>query len=229
MDAIKTGILIRQIRKEKNMTQQQLADAIHVSVPAISKWENGHGFPDITLLAPLASSLGISVSELLNGEKCEPEMNVLADRTVNDVIQLSEEQKKKKIIAAIVITATIVALLMLSLTFLLQDVGSVKNYFSPRIYTSISNEKQGDEWQRLDFGESGYLNFDSVFFSRICTNDANSAGEVHLKFIDVNGDVIIDNITIKAGESTELEALKRNTDYFVEIKCGNGQFFINFR
>lgn len=229
MDAVKTGILIRNIRKEKNMTQQQLAEEVHVSVPAISKWENGHGFPDITLLVPLASSLGVSVAELLNGEKNELERNITTDQTVNNVIQLSEEQKKKKILAIIVITAVIVAVLMVSLAFLLQNVGSVHSYFSPRIYTSISNKEQCDEWQRLEIGGAGYLNFDSMFFSRICTNDGNSAGEVQLKFIDVNGNVIIDNLTIEAGKSAELMALKRNTVYFVEVKCGNGQFFITFR
>lgn len=228
MDAIKTGILIRKIRKEKNMTQQQLAEAIHVSVPAISKWENGHGFPDITLLAPLASSLGISVTELLDGERSEPEMSTLVDRTVKDVIQLSEGQRKKKTIATIVITASIVVVLMLSFAFVVQEVGSVKNYFSPTIFTSIYNEEQCAEWQRLEIGETGYLNFDSRFFSKICTSDGNSAGEVQLRFTDVNGDIIIENVTIGAGKSAELLTLKRNTDYIVDVKCGNGRFFINF-
>ena len=62
-----TGSVIRSLRENKGMTQEKLADAIHVSTKAVSKWETGKGFPDISLLEPLAEALGISVIELLNG------------------------------------------------------------------------------------------------------------------------------------------------------------------
>ena len=63
-----TGITIRQLREKKNMTQSQLAEKIEVSPKTVSKWETSKGLPDITLLDPLASALGVSVMELLSGQ-----------------------------------------------------------------------------------------------------------------------------------------------------------------
>ncbi len=68
MDRYVTGAVIRRLRENKQMTQEDLAQKIHVTGKAVSKWETGQGFPDITLLEPLAKALGISVIELLSGE-----------------------------------------------------------------------------------------------------------------------------------------------------------------
>lgn len=63
-----TGSIIKKLREDKKITQQQLADKLGVSDKTISKWETGKGYPDITLLEPIASELGISVIELMAGE-----------------------------------------------------------------------------------------------------------------------------------------------------------------
>ena len=68
MDNYVTGAEIRRLRERRGMTQEGLAERIHVSAKAVSKWETGRGFPDISLLEPLAEALGISVIELLSGE-----------------------------------------------------------------------------------------------------------------------------------------------------------------
>lgn len=79
MNREKTGALIAAARKEKNMTQKDLAKALHVSDRAVSKWERGAGFPDVGLLEPLANALGLQVLDLLRGEEqeeAEPEVTV---------------------------------------------------------------------------------------------------------------------------------------------------------
>ena len=68
MDRYVTGIVIRKLRENKRMTQEELAEKIYVSSKAVSKWETGQGFPDISLIEPLAQALDISVIELLSGE-----------------------------------------------------------------------------------------------------------------------------------------------------------------
>ncbi len=68
MDNYVTGAMIRSQREKKNMTQEELAAKIHVSGKAVSKWETGKGYPDISLIEPLAGALGISVLELLSGD-----------------------------------------------------------------------------------------------------------------------------------------------------------------
>ncbi len=67
MDKYVTGAVIRKLREERKMTQEELARIINVSAKAVSKWETGRGLPDISLLEPLAGALGISVIELLSG------------------------------------------------------------------------------------------------------------------------------------------------------------------
>ena len=68
MDKYVTGAVIRRLRENKKMTQEELAEKIFVSSKAVSKWETGQGFPDISLMEPLAKALDISVIELLSGE-----------------------------------------------------------------------------------------------------------------------------------------------------------------
>ena len=63
-----TGSAIRLLREKKGYTQKQLAERLMVSDKAVSKWESGRGLPDISLIEPLAKTLGISVAELLSGE-----------------------------------------------------------------------------------------------------------------------------------------------------------------
>ena len=68
MDKYVTGAVIKKLRESKKMTQEELADRLFVSSKAVSKWETGQGFPDISLLESLAKALDISVIELLSGE-----------------------------------------------------------------------------------------------------------------------------------------------------------------
>lgn len=68
MNKYVTGAVIRKLREENKMTQEMLAERLHVSAKAISKWETGRGLPDISLIEPLAKGLGISVLELLSGQ-----------------------------------------------------------------------------------------------------------------------------------------------------------------
>ena len=73
MDQIKIGKFIAELRKSKNMTQQQLAEKIGVSSKTVSKWETGRGMPELSTLKPLSDELGITINELLNGEKIKKE------------------------------------------------------------------------------------------------------------------------------------------------------------
>ena len=87
MDQVKIGKFIAELRKEKNMTQQQLGDKIGVSFKTISKWENGRGMPDLSSLKPLSESLDISINELLSGEKIKKEqyVNKLEENIINTI------------------------------------------------------------------------------------------------------------------------------------------------
>ena len=64
MNQYVTGEVIKEMRKQKHMTQLQLADHLGVTDKTVSKWENGKGYPDIALLEPIADAFQISVTEL---------------------------------------------------------------------------------------------------------------------------------------------------------------------
>ena len=73
MDAKATGGLIARRRKERNWSQGDLAERLHVTDKAVSRWETGRGLPSLDLLEPLAEALGLTVSELLSGRELTPE------------------------------------------------------------------------------------------------------------------------------------------------------------
>ena len=68
MNQYVTGAMIKALREKNRLTQAQLAQKLHISDKTVSKWENGKGFPDISLLEPIAQAFGISVSELMAGK-----------------------------------------------------------------------------------------------------------------------------------------------------------------
>ena len=65
MDQIKTGKLIRKLRTDMGLTQKQLAERLHVSDKAVSKWETGNGCPDLSLLSALSEVFGADIEVLL--------------------------------------------------------------------------------------------------------------------------------------------------------------------
>ena len=71
------GQTIHRLRLERGLSQADLADRLEVSRQSISKWETSRGLPDITLLEPLASTLSVSVAELLSGETYAPGQEIV--------------------------------------------------------------------------------------------------------------------------------------------------------
>lgn len=96
MDQIKIGGFIAKERKQKKLTQQQLADILGISNKTVSKWECGNGLPEISLLLPLCTELDISVNELLSGERLkDEEYRQKAEENMMNLMQEREENKKK--------------------------------------------------------------------------------------------------------------------------------------
>lgn len=95
MDQKKIGQFMGQRRKEREMTQKELADVIGVSDKTISKWETGNGLPDITLLNALCKALEINVNELLSGEKLPPETySEKAEENMMNLLKENESTRK---------------------------------------------------------------------------------------------------------------------------------------
>lgn len=98
MNQEKIGKFISQLRKEKNMTQQELADKLGVTDRAISNWENGRRLPDYSLLKDLCDILSISINELLSGEKISKEdYKNKADENLMSALENSSFSLQEKI------------------------------------------------------------------------------------------------------------------------------------
>ncbi len=117
MDAGRLGAFIAECRREKNMTQADLAMKINVTDKAVSRWERGIGFPDINTLEPLASALGVSVLELMKSEKITSNevTKETADGIVIDTLnaaKLQRRQERKEALGILGVTAGIVIFIL---------------------------------------------------------------------------------------------------------------------
>lgn len=108
MDMSKTGALIAERRREKGLTQRELAGQLSVSAAAVSKWERGLSFPDVTVLGPLGAALGLTAAELLAGEQDAPPQ----EESLRSLLGLAGEQlrqqaKQQRRIAAAILAAAL--------------------------------------------------------------------------------------------------------------------------
>lgn len=98
MDNSKTGAFIKELRKEKNMTQRDLAELLHITDRAVSKWERGLCAPDIALLEPLSQALGVSILELMEGSRTlERTPAMEAEEGVRHLLDYSKSELAHKI------------------------------------------------------------------------------------------------------------------------------------
>ena len=94
MDQLKIGKFIAECRKTKNLTQMQLAEKLGITDKAISKWERGIAMPDSSTMLELCDILGISVNELLSGEKISMEKNQKNEQLLLDMAKELERKNK---------------------------------------------------------------------------------------------------------------------------------------
>lgn len=124
MDVFVFGNFIKERRKEKGMTQKALAEKVSVTDKAISRWENGHGFPDIESLEPLADALDISLLELMHSQIDEREFieradvdAILAEAVQMSVNDIMKAKRKRWILTAVIGLLLVIIILLLMTSF----------------------------------------------------------------------------------------------------------------
>lgn len=112
---------------EKNqLTQDDIAEACNVTRQAVSKWENGNGFPEVSLLLPLCNELEITVNELLSGERVSEEDYLKkAEENMVNLVRETQESKKKIVLSAMIAGLTIIAAVPL---FILSGMLEMENW-----------------------------------------------------------------------------------------------------
>ena len=138
MDQMKIGKFIACCRKEKNLTQMQLAEILNISDRAVSKWENGKSLPDSSIMLTLCKELGITVNDLLSGEVVT--MDNYNQELENKVLELiKEKEKSDKHLLSLEVVIGILSVIILFVPII---VGA---------YLSI------EEWKRVLIAFSGFI------------------------------------------------------------------------
>jgi len=138
MDNKKIGQYIAMCRKEKGLTQRDIAEKLYITSKAVSKWERGLSLPDISLLEPLAKELGVSIAEILKGETiCKLEKNVVDNLITASGQEYVSKTKEKyartsALLASFVIILCICAsLLTLHYWNIQKDLSTIGNHYHP--------------------------------------------------------------------------------------------------
>lgn len=115
MDQGKIGKFIAKLRKDKKMTQEELANKLGVNSRSVSRWENGKCMPDLSLLVPLSKELGMSVNDLLSGKKNDNDncQEVFEENIVNIVSKVDKDKRKYKLKIACILLGIILILIPL--------------------------------------------------------------------------------------------------------------------
>lgn len=149
MNQEKIGKFIAYCRKEKNMTQEELAQKLHLTDKAISKWKNGRCLPDLSILEPLSKTLDVSINEILSGEKIkEEELKDHTDKNIIDVVNYSDE-KIKRIKRTIKVSSIIMIIALATLMFA-SDYDHIKEGKKPDFMFLVS--KKDNKYTYLGLG-----------------------------------------------------------------------------
>ncbi len=115
MDQIQIGRFIASCRKEKNLTQEQLAEKLGVTSKSISRWENGRNMPDLSLFHPLCDELDITINDLIQGKKLSvEEQKKYSDQNAFSVLMTKKELENMQLLTEILIVAGIVITMTLT-------------------------------------------------------------------------------------------------------------------
>lgn len=132
MNNEKIGLFIAKLRKDKKMTQMDLADKLHITDRAVSKWERGICMPDVSLLSELSIILDISIAELLNGEKSNKKID--NEKIINTINYTKNDIRKR----TMKIVDYVVSIIIIIISIFLININIRSEYYLNKSYKSIN-------------------------------------------------------------------------------------------
>lgn len=118
MDQQKIGVFLKELRKEKGITQEQLADKFNVSSRTVSRWENGNNLPDLDILIEISDFYEVELREILNGEKKDSSASDVNDTVLKAADYTSAETQKTN---SRIFICNVIAVLLIFGTVILRD------------------------------------------------------------------------------------------------------------
>lgn len=202
MNQEKIGKFIAKCRKEKNLTQGELADKLNISNKAISKWETGRGMPDASIMLELCAYLGITVNELLSGEKLEEgEYKEKANENIINIAKESEKNKKVKNKIIIFLTIVIIFSILLLITNIIYRNFEITLEYDNRLIKCETNN--GDI---------------------ICSFNGISLVTLYSEYINIDDETLI-FINGKMLLQNKIKSLYESWDSMAELNNGNNTSF----
>lgn len=205
------GKFISELRKEKGMTQLQLAEKLNVTDKAVSRWETGKNFPDIEIFEDLSKILEVSVSELLEGKRIEKEELIIVSEE-NVVKQIKKNKKNKKIYLVIIAIVTVLAI------FLGFFAMSYSGLFNGVIYNKIPC--YSNDVLTIMNTVDGYISQDS---------DAEGEFIINNGFFFFESDKSTNDIFYLSGTCENGRSFYINTHYYKDTPEKNHSFIGEFR
>lgn len=210
------GKKIKEARGTKKLTQQKLAEQLHVSRSAISNWESERNYPDLDMIVALSNILEISLDKLLREDTL----------MVEEVSKEQQKNYKRKIVLRILVPLFVLSLLTISY-MLYQEVGSIQTFFSPSIQTTLVLENDLSDWKRVEIDNQKNFNLDGFFWEKEIINHANSNDVLEIRILDASTKILMEQFSLKPGEMYKLSNLNRKTQYLLEVKGKNGNYILN--
>ena len=137
MDSNKIGLFIKQLREEKKISQQQLADELFIDRSLISKWENGNLAPDIKYIKNLCKIFNVKIEEMIYGEKSNNNNeSILKNNMFDFLLKQDSKYKRIKLISIVSVTLMIIILFLFLIYYFFQTYNTTKVY---RIYGESDN------------------------------------------------------------------------------------------
>ena len=119
MDQQKIGMFLKELRVEKNLTQEKLAELLGVTNRSVSRWENGNNMPDLSLLMEIANVYGVGVDEILDGKRKETRTSEQTAEAIEKVADYANEEKMrlKKTLRGLLILSLIMSAVTIFLSY----------------------------------------------------------------------------------------------------------------
>lgn len=242
MNQMKIGKFISECRKEKGLTQQELAERLGLTAKAVSKWETGNGLPDVSLYETLCKELGITLNEFFAGEYIEEQhLIVQTDENLEDILKEYYKMKKQKSMITLVLCVIVGGIVILLIDFirkfvLVAGVASLLNLWQGDIEPEILTDAAKYEKSYYIKTYGGDLDSNLSVFPDSITDDMivkTFESSLTTGFFDTDGYIFLEYILDKENFDKEvsrlqaLEAKIENYDgesYTNKVKCTDEEY-----
>lgn len=233
MDQVKIGNFISECRKEKRMTQQELANRLGLTAKAVSKWETGKGLPDVSLYEDICKELGITLNEFFAGEHIE-ERRIIAqtDENLEEILKEYYKMKKQKNIITFILLVIVsgLAIWLINLirkVFLVGGIVSLVGLLGLEIEPEIRTDASQYAKNYYIEAYGGDLDSNLSIFPDEITEDMkviNFESSLATGLFDTDGYIFLEYTLDKVDFDNEVARLQ---DLQAKIENYDGQVYIN--